>query len=76
MAKSCLECLTMGFNMKVGYIVCIGIIIFCLSLTPSKEGFTNKLRERKNKFHRLLRRFLKPYKEQFMQYMGRLKRKM
>lgn len=76
MTKSCLECLTSGFNMNIGYILCISIIIFCLTLTPSKEGFTNKLREKKNKFYRKFRRFIMPYKENLLKYIHRLKRKL
>lgn len=40
MALSCLECEMRGFNMIVAYIVCFGVILFCLAIVPSQESFS------------------------------------
>ena len=74
MAKTCLDCLTKGFDIRIGYVICFGIILFCLSACPSREPFTSKIRSRRHKVHRYLRRLFKPHVDKVKQRFGRWKR--
>jgi len=65
-----------GFDMKIAYIICFGIILFCLSVVPSNsEGFIGKaIRTRVNRRRRDIRGVHRHYKKKVTTFLNRLRR--
>jgi len=65
-----------GFDMKIAYIICFGIILFCLSVVPSNsEGFVGKeIRRRVNYRRRGVREVHRHYRKKVTNYLNRLRR--
>lgn len=77
MTRDCYDCLLKGFNMKLAYALCIGVILFCLSLTPSyHESFTPRyMRTKRNELLRRARRLYTPYYNNINNFLSRIKRR-
>jgi len=76
MALSCLECEMRGFNMKVAYIVCFGVILFCLAIVPSQESFSMRdVRTTVNRFKKKFRREKKYYEKNINSAISQFRRR-
>ena len=77
MVKNCFDCMMKGFDMKIAYIICFGIILFCLSVVPSNsEGFIgNTIRTHYNRRRRVIRQARRHYRRKVENYLNRLRRK-
>ncbi len=76
MTQRCLNCKMKGFNIKVAYFVCFGIILFCLSVAPAQESFSvRQVRAKINKARRRMRREKDYHKKNIESMLSRLKRR-
>jgi len=77
MAKSCFECMMKGFDIRIAYFVCFGIILFCLSVVPKRESFTSiqDIRTKVNGYKRQLRRRKEYHVKNIGTKLARLRRR-
>ena len=77
MAKSCFECMMKGFDIRIAYFVCFGIILFCLSVVPMQESFASMrdVRTKVNGYRRRFRRRKEYHTKNVKILLARLRRR-
>ena len=72
----CTDCFLKGFNIWIGFILCIGVIVFSLSVASSQKESFAPFRKRKNRIQRRLRRWRRPYIRRLRLFAERLRRRL
>ena len=74
--KYCTDCFLKGFNIWLGYILCLGVIVLCLSVGYGQKESFAPFRKRKNRLQRRLRRWRRPYIKKLQLLAHRLRRRL